>query len=275
MIALETLTEVTFWIAGPLAVLGGIGLITFRKAVYAALSMAFTMINLAVLYATLDAEFLTFVQIIVYTGAIMMLFLFVMMLIGVDTPDSLVETLRGQRLWAGLAGIGMLGLIVFGIGGSLAGGPVIGLGRSNNPGIVTNETYGGNIQGLAALLFGRYVFAFELTSALLITAALGAMILGQRARTRAKLTQKQLSQQRLQDYATAGAHPGSLPNSGVLARHNSIATPGLLPDGTSSEHSISATLAARGVIVDAPAQSRATAEVFAAIESTQGEEEGE
>ncbi|PKQ32994.1 MAG: NADH-quinone oxidoreductase subunit J [Actinobacteria bacterium HGW-Actinobacteria-2] len=265
MIPLITGAEITFWIAGPLAVLGGIGLIAFRKAVYAALSMAFTMVNLAVLYASLDAMFLTFVQIIVYTGAIMMLFLFVLMLVGVDTPDSLVETLRGQRVAATLAGIGIAGLIVFGIGGALTGVKPVGLEAAN-------ATYGGNINGLSALIFGRYVFAFEFTSALLIVAAVGAMILGQRARTRRKPTQKDLAKARMKAYGEQGVHPGSLPNSGVLARHNSIATPGLLPDGTISKQSVSETLAARGVIVDAPAMSKATAELFGSIESTMAEE---
>ena len=83
--------DVAFWICGPLMVAGGLGLIFFRKAVYAALSMAFAMLNLAALYFAMDAPFLGAVQIIVYTGAIMMLFLFVLMLVGVDTPDSVVE----------------------------------------------------------------------------------------------------------------------------------------------------------------------------------------
>jgi len=116
MIPLVTGQEVTFWIVAPLMVLGALGLLFFRKAVYAALSMAFVMVNLAVLYASLNAMFLTFVQIIVYTGAIMMLFLFVLMLVGVDTPDSVVETLKGQKVAAWLAGaghaIGMLWLLV-------------------------------------------------------------------------------------------------------------------------------------------------------------------
>jgi NADH-quinone oxidoreductase subunit J len=268
MIPLITGAEVAFWIAGPLAVLGGIGLIAFRKAVFAALSMAFTMVNLAVLYASLDAMFLTFVQIIVYTGAIMMLFLFVLMLVGVDTPDSLVETLRGQRVAATLAGIGILTLIIFGIGGALAGVQTVGLDKANGQ-------YGGNIQSLAALIFGRYVFAFELTSALLITAAVGAMVLGQRSRIHHRPTQKDLAQARLRAYAEHGTHPGSLPNSGVLALHNSIATPALLPDGTVSEASVSATLTGRGEIIDAPALSRATAQVFEAVESQTAEEADE
>lgn len=265
MIALVTLSEVSFWIAGPMAVLGALGLIVFRKAVYAALSMAFTMINLAVLYATLDAMFLTFVQIIVYTGAIMMLFLFVLMLVGVDTPDSLVETLRGQRAAAILAAIGMFALIVFGIGGALMGVPAIGLETANS-------AYGGNIEGLAALIFGRYVFAFELTSALLITAAVGAMVLGQRERVRKRATQKDLAQLRLRSYAESGTHPGSLPNSGVLAGHNSIATPGLLPDGSISQASVSQTLAQRVELLDAPAVSQRTARLFDQIEAVKAEE---
>ncbi|MFT4111073.1 NADH-quinone oxidoreductase subunit J [Propionicimonas sp.] len=262
------MTAVVFWIAGPLAVLGALGLLFFRKAVYSALSMAFTMINLAVLYASLNAMFLTFVQIIVYTGAIMMLFLFVMMLVGVDTPDSVVETLKGQKVAAWLAGAGMLGLIVFGIGGAMVGGPNVGLDQAN-------ALHGGNVQSLAALIFGRYVFAFELTSALLITAAVGAMVLGQHARTKPKPTQRQLADERMREYAESGVHPGSLPNSGVLAQHNSIATPALLPDGSVSEASVSPTLAIRGVIVDAPALSRSTAAVFEQVSGPEAEEEDE
>ena len=258
--------EITFWIAAPLMVLGALGLLFFRKAVYSALSLAFVMINLAVLYASLDAMFLTFVQIIVYTGAIMMLFLFVLMLVGVDAPDSLVETLKGQRVAAALAGIGMLGLAVFGIAGALNGGPKLGLAAAN-------EAYGGNVQSLAALIFGRYVFIFELTSALLITAAVGAMVLGQHARTKPKATQAGKAAERMRRYASEGVHPGTLPNSGVLARHNSIATPGLLPDGSVSQASISQTLVARGVIVDAPAMSQITAQAFDQVENAQEEDQ--
>ncbi len=268
MIPLVTGAEVTFWIAGPLAVLGALGLVLFRKAVHAALSMAFTMVNLAVLYASLNAMFLTFVQIIVYTGAIMMLFLFVLMLVGVDTPDSVVETLRGQRVAAVLAAVGMFALIVFGIGGALVGVPSLGLDAAN-------AAYGGNVQGLAALIFGRYVFAFELTSALLITAAVGAMILGQRSRIHHRPTQREFADRRMQEYATSGAHPGPLPNSGVLARHNSIATPALLPDGSVSPESVSSVLAARSEIIDSVTLSAATAKVFDSIEATTTEEADE
>ena len=267
MIPLVTGAEVAFWVCGPLMVLGALGLVLFRKAVYSALSMAFVMVNLAALYASMDAPFLFAVQIIVYTGAIMMLFLFVLMLVGIDTPDSVVETLRGQRVMAALAGLGILGLIVFGIGGSITA-PSVGLTEAN-------AAQGGNIESLAALIFGRYVFVFELTSALLITAAVGAMILAYHSRLTPKPGQKQRAAERMQAYAESGTHPGSLPNSGVLARHNSIATPALLPDGSISEASVSQVLAGRGAIVDAPALSQVTAGTFLAIEGVRDEEESE
>ena len=89
---------IAFWVLAPIMVAAALGLLFARKAVHAALLLAVVMIGLAVLYAVQDAPFLFAVQIIVYTGAILMLFLFVLMLVGVDSSDSLVETIRGQRL---------------------------------------------------------------------------------------------------------------------------------------------------------------------------------
>ena len=108
--------------------------------------------------------------------------------------------------------------------------------------------YGGNVQGIAALIFTRYVFAFEATSALLITAAVGAMVLAHRERLVKKRTQADLAGDRMRRYAETGQHPGPLPTPGVFARHNAVDTPALLPDGTASELSVSATLRARGTI---------------------------
>ena len=96
---------VTFWLLAPLVVLAALGILFVRKAVHAALLLAVVMIGLSILYLVQDAPFLFAVQIIVYTGAILMLFLFVVMLVGVDASDSLVETIRGQRLWAVIAGL--------------------------------------------------------------------------------------------------------------------------------------------------------------------------
>ena len=96
----------------------------------------------------------------------------------------------------------------------------------------TRPTPDGNVAGLAELLFSRYVFAFEVTSALLITAALGAMVLAHRERLAPSATQADLAAQRMRDYAEHGKHLGPLPAPGVYARHNAVDTPALLPDGT-------------------------------------------
>ena len=200
------------------------------------------MISLAVQYAALEAPFLFAVQIIVYTGAILMLFLFVLMLVGVDIAESLVETIKGQRTLAILAGLGFGALLVFAIGNAIVG-PATGLAAAN-------AENGGNVQGIAALIFDRYVFAFEATSALLITAAVGAMVLAHRERLTKRRTQSDLAGQRLKRYAETGQHPGPLPTPGVFARHNAVDTPALLPDGNISELSVSATLKARGAVLD-------------------------
>jgi NADH-quinone oxidoreductase subunit J len=163
---------VLFWTLGTLAVIGAIAMVAAPKAVYSAIFLASTMIILAVLYIAQDAVFLGVVQIVVYTGAVMMLFLFVLMLIGVDSSDSLVETIRGQRLAAIVVGIAFGVLLIAGVGNVSAAG-FTGLDQANA---------GGNVEGLAALIFVRYLWAFELTSALLITAALGAMVLAHRER---------------------------------------------------------------------------------------------
>ncbi|MDR1431517.1 MAG: NADH-quinone oxidoreductase subunit J [Propionibacteriaceae bacterium] len=263
MIPLSVEADIVFWICGPLVIAGALGLVLFRKAVYSALSMAFAMVNLAALYAAMEAPLLAAAQVIVYTGAIMMLFLFVLMLVGVDQADSLVETIKGQRIWAGIGVLGVIGLIIAGIGHAVI--PVEGLEAANN-------LYGGNVQSLAALIFGRYVFGFELTSALLITAAVGAMVLAQHARLVPKISQRERAQLRMDAYAEQGVHPGALPSSGVYALNNSIAAPALLPDGSVSPESVSEVLDGRGATLDAPAMSSATAQAFAAVDAaTKGE----
>jgi NADH-quinone oxidoreductase subunit J len=100
-------------------------------------------------------------------------------------------------------------------------------------------------------LFSKYVIAFEATAALLITAALGAMVLAHRERLTPRLTQADLARGRMSDYAEHGKHPGPLPPPGVFARHNAVDTPALLPDGSTSELSVSRVLAARGNVQSA------------------------
>ena len=234
---------IAFWILAPIMVIAALGILFVRKAVHAALLLAVVMISLAVLYAVLEAPFLFAVQIIVYTGAILMLFLFVLMLVGVDASDSVVETIRGQRVLAILGGL-LLGMVlVIGLG-QISLGTAVGLEEANE---------GGNIQALANILFSRYVFGFEVTSALLITAAVGAMVLAHRERLTPKETQQSRAAQRVKDYAETGAHLGPLPSPGVYARHNAVDTPALLPDGTAAPSSVSRVLTARGVVRSAPA----------------------
>jgi NADH-quinone oxidoreductase subunit J len=242
---------IAFWILAPISVLAALGLLFARKAVHAALGLAVVMISLAILYAVQDAPFLFAVQIIVYTGAILMLFLFVLMLVGVDASDSVIETIRGQRALAIIGGLLLGVVLVVGIG-QVSLGTTVGLDDANAS---------GNIPALANLLFSDWVFAFEVTSALLITAAVGAMVLAHRERLEPKPTQADLAARRMQDYATSGKHPGNLPTPGVFARHNAVDTPALLPDGTASEASISRVLAARGTVRSAPAMAEDVAEV--------------
>ena len=189
------------------------------------------------LYLAQDAPFLGVVQVVVYTGAVMMLFLFVLMLVGVDSGDSLVETLRGQRVAAVLAGLGFGALLVFTLGDVIVTND--GLEEANAD---------GNVVGLANLIFSRYVFAFEVTSALLITAAMGAMVLAHRERHEPRATQRDLSVERFRE----GGYGAPLPPPGVFARHNAVDTPALLPDGSPAETSVSRVLVARGDVRRAP-----------------------
>ncbi|MEV0736073.1 NADH-quinone oxidoreductase subunit J [Streptomyces sp. NPDC050549] len=225
-----------FWVLGTVAVIGALSTILMKRAVHSALSLAGTMIILAVFYLANGAYFLGVVQIVVYTGAIMMLFLFVVMLVGVTAADSLTETIKGQRWLALLCGLGFGILLVAGIGNASLN-QFDGLSTANA---------NGNVQGLAALIFTKYVFAFEITGALLITAAVGAMVLTHRERAERPKTQRELSEQRVRE----GKHVPPLPAPGVYARHNAVDVQGLLPDGTPSELTVSKTLRDRGQIRD-------------------------
>src|ERR671915_1610900 len=141
VLPLVTGAEVAFWLLAPVMVLAALGMILARKPVHSALCLAAVMISLAVQYAAQDAPFLFAVQIIVYTGAILMLFLFVLMLVGVDAADSLVETIKGQRVLAVLAGVGFGSLLFFAVGNAIVG-ESIGLSQANTEN-------GGNTQGIA------------------------------------------------------------------------------------------------------------------------------
>jgi NADH-quinone oxidoreductase subunit J len=222
---------VVFWVLGPIALAGALGMVLSRNAVHSALWLVNTMLALGVFYVVQEAPFLGAVQIIVYTGAIMILFLFVLMLVGRDTSDSVVETLRGQRVAAIVLGIGFAGLVGAGIAEATRDTPVVGLaGVQGGDGGAAD----GNVPAIAELLFTRYLLAFEVTSALLITAAVGAMVLAHTEREPgSRQSQKELSRARF----LTSDHPQTLPGPGVYARANSIAAPGRLPDGRPAPNS--------------------------------------
>jgi NADH-quinone oxidoreductase subunit J len=217
---------VVFWVLGPIALAGALGMVLSRNAVHSALWLVNTMLSFGVFYVVQEAPFLGAVQIIVYTGAIMILFLFVLMLVGRDSSDSVVETLRGQRIAAIVLGIGFAGLVGAGIAEATRDLPVTGLDGAQGG--------AGNIPAIAELLFTKYLLAFEVTSALLITAAVGAMVLAHIEREPgSRRSQKELSRARfLTD------RPGTLPGPGVFARANSVAVPAILPDGRPAEDSL-------------------------------------
>ena len=244
--AMITGMEVTlFWVMAVLAVVGALGLLFARKAVHAAMAMAMVMVSLGVIYIAQRAEFVGIIQVFVYSGAVMMLFLFVVMLIGVDASDSMVETLRGQRLWAAL-----LGLLLI-VGAVMALTSV----RWPTPDVTLEDgaQSEGTVTALAREIFERQVLPFEVLGALLVIAVMGAMVLAHRERLTPRRGQREMSTEALR----RGTWLAGKPNPGVYARHNAADTPGLRPDGTPVEESVPRVLVARGQVTN-PADYRLT-----------------
>lgn len=225
---------VLFWVLAVVAVVGALGVVSATKAVYSALCLAATMVSLAVLYIAQGAVFLGVGQIVVYTGAVMMLFLFVVMLIGVESSESLVERIRGHRVAAVVAGIGFGVLLA------------TGLARADLPPFAGFGPGHADVPVLAELLFSRHVWAFELTGVLLIVATLGAMVLAHRERFTGRRTQRELSELRFLDWQRdPDARVTPLPSPGVYARRNAADSPARLPDGSDSVDSVSEILRLR------------------------------
>ena len=168
---------ILFWVFGPIAVVAAVGMVLARNAVHSALFLIVNFFCLAVFFLVLGSPFLFAVQIIVYAGAIMVLFLFVIMLLGVDSRESVVERLRGQRLIGVALAAGLIAEVFFavrlGVGLSTKAAP--GFDKAVNP--------GGNVRALARVLFNGYFFPFEVTSVLLIVAAVAAMVIAGRRGT--------------------------------------------------------------------------------------------
>lgn len=255
--ATSTGEALQFWVLGTVAVLGGLGTVLMRRAVHSALCLAGTMIILALFYLANGAYFLGVVQIVVYTGAVMMLFLFVLMLVGVSAADSLKETLKGQRWMAAGCGLGLGILLIAGIG-QVSVGSFNGLAAANAQ---------GNVPALASLLFTKYVVAFEVVGALLTVAAVGATLLTHRERVEKNKSQREQAIERVR----AGKQLPPLPAPGVYARHNAVDRPALLPDGSPAELSVNPTLRKRGQIREVNAEQLAQ---LAAIEQRTAEYHG-
>ena len=272
LVPMVTASQWAFWLLAPIMVLAALVMVFAKKPVHSALSLAVVMICLAVQYASQEAPFLFVVQIIVYTGAILMLFLFVVMLVGVDSTDSLKETLKGHKVAAMIAALAFVVLLILAVGNAVTTDVIgtdhpVGLGQANAAG-------GNNVKSLAELVFTKYVLVFEATSALLITAAVGTMVLAHGEADKKK-SQRERVTDRMAAYAEHGSHPGVRPNSGVYARTNQIGAPALLPDGTVPQDSISGTLATRGAIIDAGELKAPTHRAFASISAARHEVQGE
>ena len=168
--------QIVFWVFAPISVGSAIAMILQRNAVHAALFLVVNFFTIAVFYLVLGASFLFAVQIIVYAGAIMVLFLFVIMLLGVDRDESLLERLRGQRVVAVTLGVGIAVELIVAI---RAG---IGFATTGAEDFDTVANKGGNAVALSRVLFRQYFFPFEVTSVLLIVASIAVVVLASRKR---------------------------------------------------------------------------------------------
>ena len=157
-----------FWIIAPISLGSAIAMLMARNTVHSAMFLVVNFFTLAVFYVMQDADFLAAVQIIVYAGAIMVLFLFVIMLLG-SREDDLVERIKGQRPAALGLGFALAAVTVLTVRTSLASTPFRGLSEANT---------GGNVEAVGRVLFTKYLWPFEVTSLLLIVAAIAAIVIG-------------------------------------------------------------------------------------------------
>ncbi len=167
--------SITFVIAAVIVVSGALGVVLMKNPVHSALMLVMTLFGIAVLFVEQDAQFLAAVQVIVYTGAVVVLFLFVIMLLGVDRREAVfADTFHGQRLFAGFVGLCVLAEVIF------LGSRTWTTGAPTVQGSLTNQ--GANINVIGNSLFTTYLLPFEVTSALLVVAVVAAVVLGRRHR---------------------------------------------------------------------------------------------
>ncbi|MBC7298907.1 MAG: NADH-quinone oxidoreductase subunit J [Demequina sp.] len=226
------ISPVLFWFVAFITVIPALSLMFARKPVHIAMAVVMVMVGLAVSYIALKAPFLGVVQIVVYTGAVMMLFLFVLMLVGVDKRETLKETITGQR-WIALALAAGLGALLISVVSEVT------FSVSDNP------TVGEPVE-VAGWLFGDYVLVVEVLGFLLITSAVGALVLTHVPRLFPKRTQSEVQAARV----AAGADPVNKAFPGYYARHNALDAPALDPEGNPIEDSVSRVLKVRNQTID-------------------------
>ena len=164
---------VVFVLASAVVLVGALGVVLRSHPVHAALSLVMTLFGVAVLFIAQDAQFLAVVQVIVYAGAIVVLFLFVIMLLGIDKVESIrIEPIRGQRPLAVALGVGTLALTLLAI--------LVAAKRKVTGAVANTITDEPNINQLARSIYGDNVLAFELTSVLLVIAVVGTVLLARR-----------------------------------------------------------------------------------------------
>lgn len=217
-LATSTGEAIMFWVMAVLMITGALGVLFFKKAAYAALSMVLVMLALAVLYLTQGAPFMGIVQVVVYTGAIMMLFLFVLMMIGLQASDE-YQTQRRSHIVAAVAGGSALAIVL--------GAMVWVVGWSGNTGYTADAYTDEPVEKLAHSLFADHWLSMELAAALLITAAVGAVLLTHADRLSPRRTQKHVVEAKMRAYAASGRHVGQHTAPGVYARSTSPDVPAL------------------------------------------------
>lgn len=222
----DVINPFLFWIVVLLTVPSSLALLFAKKAVHVAMAVVTAMVGLAAAYVALDAPFLGVVQIVVYTGAVMVMFVFVLMLIGVDQREDLKESIKGQR-WIALLGAGGLGIFLISV-----------VSRVTLP---LSDRVSGDPEVIAGVLFSKYVLVIEVLGALLITAAIGALVMTHMPRLRPRHTQKEIAESRVR----VGADPVNRPMPGYYARHNALDVPALDPQGNPIADSVSRVLEAR------------------------------
>jgi NADH-quinone oxidoreductase subunit J len=175
------LTTFLFFVAAAGALAGAFGVVLARNPVHSALFLVMTLVSVAVLFLLRDAELVAAVQVIVYASAIVVLFLFVIMLLGVDREESLEDRIPGQRAAAIALGVILLAEIVFLAGHEWATGQKTASGVP-----LQGSGFGSNVERVARVLFTDFLWAFEITAVLLVIAVVGAVVLARRSGQRAE-----------------------------------------------------------------------------------------